>query len=107
MERSKFEEDGCHKLEDMCTQKRRMQDGREGGQGPTRTVEPWSSSSPYFCLNYPAYKQRLHSTTSHYITYGLSASTVFFITNMPRARVVQEQKVTAVLPQRTRGLYKR
>ena len=39
------EEDGCHKLEDTCTQKRRMEDGREGGQGPKRTVEPWSSSS--------------------------------------------------------------
>ena len=39
------EEDGCHKLEDMCTQKRRLEDGREGGQGPTRTVEPWNSSS--------------------------------------------------------------
>ena len=38
------EEDGCHKLEDTCTQKRRLEDGREGGQGPTRTVEPWSSS---------------------------------------------------------------
>jgi hypothetical protein len=24
----------------MCTQKRRLEDGREGGQGPTRTVEP-------------------------------------------------------------------
>ena len=32
-------------LEDTCTQKRRLEDGREGGQGPTRTVEPWSSSS--------------------------------------------------------------
>ena len=39
------EEDGCHKLEDTCTQKRRLEGGREGGQGPTRTVEPWSSSS--------------------------------------------------------------
>ena len=39
------EEDGCHKLEDTCTQKRRLEDGREGGQGTTRTVEPWSSSS--------------------------------------------------------------
>ena len=39
------EEDGCHKLEDTCTPKRRLEDGREGGQGPTRTVEPWSSSS--------------------------------------------------------------
>ena len=39
------EEDGCHKLEDTCTQKRRLEDGREGGQGPTGTVEPWSSSS--------------------------------------------------------------
>ena len=39
------EEDGCHKLEDTCTQKRRLEDGREGGQGPTWTVEPWSSSS--------------------------------------------------------------
>ena len=39
------EEDWCHKLEDTCTQKRRLEDGREGGQGPTRTVEPWSSSS--------------------------------------------------------------
>ena len=33
------------KLEDTCTQKRRLEDGREGGQGPTRAVEPWSSSS--------------------------------------------------------------
>ena len=33
------QKDGCHKLEDTCTQKRRMEDG------PTRTVEPWSSSS--------------------------------------------------------------
>jgi len=39
------EEDGCHKLEDTCAQKRRLEDGCEGGQGPTRTVEPWSSSS--------------------------------------------------------------
>ena len=39
------EEDVCHKLEDTCTQKRRLEDGSEGGQGPTRTVEPWSSSS--------------------------------------------------------------
>ena len=38
------EEDGCHELEDTCTQKRLLEDGREGGQGPTRTVEPWSSS---------------------------------------------------------------
>ena len=38
------EEDGCHKLEDTCTQKRRLEDGREGGQGPTRTVEPCSSN---------------------------------------------------------------
>jgi len=37
-------EDRCHKLEDMCTQNRRLEDGREGGRGPTRTVEPWSSS---------------------------------------------------------------
>ena len=34
------EEDGCHKLGDTCTQKRRLEDGREEGQGPTRTVEP-------------------------------------------------------------------
>jgi len=26
-------------------QKRGLEDGREGGQGPTRTVQPWSSSS--------------------------------------------------------------
>ena len=39
------EKNGCHKLEDTCTQKRRLEDGRKGGQGPTRTVEPWSSSS--------------------------------------------------------------
>ena len=38
-------EDGCHKLEDTCTQKIRLEDSHEGGQGPTRTVEPWSSSS--------------------------------------------------------------
>jgi hypothetical protein len=25
------EEDGCHELEDTCTQKRRLKDGREGG----------------------------------------------------------------------------
>ena len=36
------EEDGCHILEDTCTQRRQLEDGREGGQGPTRTVEPWS-----------------------------------------------------------------
>ena len=24
---------------------KQLEDGREGGQGPTRTVEPWSSSS--------------------------------------------------------------
>ena len=41
------EEDGCHKLEDTCTQKRRLEDGREGSQGPTRTVEPWSSSRSF------------------------------------------------------------
>ena len=41
------EEVGCHKLEDTCAQKRRLEDGREGGQGPTRTVEPWSSSRKY------------------------------------------------------------
>ena len=40
-----LENDGCHKLKDTCTQKRRLEDSREGGQGPTRTVEPWSSSS--------------------------------------------------------------
>ena len=40
-----LEEDGCHKLEDTCTQKRLLEDGREGGQGPTRTVEPWNSNS--------------------------------------------------------------
>ena len=39
------EEDGFHKLEDICTQNRRLEVAREGGQGPTRTVEPWSSSS--------------------------------------------------------------
>ena len=39
------EEDGCHRLEDTCTQKGRLEDGREGGQGSARTVEPWSSSS--------------------------------------------------------------
>ena len=39
------EEDGCYRLEDMCTQKRRLEDGREGGQGATGTVEPCSSSS--------------------------------------------------------------
>ena len=46
MERSEGgpEEDGCHKLEDTCTQKRGLEDGREGGQGPTRTVQPCSSS---------------------------------------------------------------
>ena len=38
------EEDGGHRLEDTCTQKGRLEDGREGGQGPTRSVEPWSSS---------------------------------------------------------------
>jgi len=27
------------------TQKRRLEDGCEGGQGPTRTVQSWSSSS--------------------------------------------------------------
>jgi hypothetical protein len=26
----------------QCTQKRRLQEGREGGQGPTGTVEPRS-----------------------------------------------------------------
>ena len=36
-----------YRLEDTCTQKRRLEDGREGGQGPARTVEPWSSSSSY------------------------------------------------------------
>jgi len=41
------EEDGYHKLEVTCTQKRRLEDGHEAGQGPTRTVEPWSSSSSY------------------------------------------------------------
>ena len=40
-----YEEDGCHKLEDTCTQERRLVDGRGGGQGATGTVEPWSSSS--------------------------------------------------------------
>ena len=44
------EEDGCHKLEDTCTQKRRPEDGREGGQGPTRNVELWSSNSSYQML---------------------------------------------------------
>ena len=39
------EEDGCHKLEDTCTHKRRLEYGREGGQGRTRTVESCSSSS--------------------------------------------------------------
>ena len=36
------EEDGCHKLEDTCAQRRRLEDGHEGGQGPTRTVESCS-----------------------------------------------------------------
>ena len=36
---------GVTNWEDTCTQKRRLEDFREGGQGPTRTVEPWSSSS--------------------------------------------------------------
>ena len=31
-------------MENTCTQKRRLEDSLEGGQGPTRTVEPWSSS---------------------------------------------------------------
>ena len=39
------EEDGCHKLKETCTQKGRLEDGHEGGQGTTRTVEPWNSSS--------------------------------------------------------------
>ena len=39
------EKDGCHKLQVACAQKRRLEDGCEGGQGPTRTVEPWSISS--------------------------------------------------------------
>ena len=39
------EEDGCHKLKDTCANKTRLEDGCEGGQGPTRTVEPWSNSS--------------------------------------------------------------
>ena len=39
------EEDGCHRLEDTCTQKRRLEDGHDGGQGPTRTVVSWGSSS--------------------------------------------------------------
>jgi len=34
------EEVGCHRLEDTCTQKRRLEDGRDGGQGATRTVQP-------------------------------------------------------------------
>ena len=38
-------ENGCYTLEDTCTQKGRLEDGCEGGQGPTRTVEPWISSS--------------------------------------------------------------
>ena len=46
------EEDGCHKLEDTCTQKRRLEDGREGGQDPTRTVEPWSSSRIAVIVNF-------------------------------------------------------
>ena len=37
------QKDGCHRLEDTCTQKRRLEDGREGGQGPTKTGEPLSS----------------------------------------------------------------
>jgi hypothetical protein len=32
------EKDGCHELEDTCAQMRRLEDGREGGQGRTRTV---------------------------------------------------------------------
>jgi hypothetical protein len=34
------EEVGCYRLEDTCTQKRRLEDGRDGGQGATRTVQP-------------------------------------------------------------------
>ena len=34
-------------LEDTCKQKRGLEDGREGGQGPTRNVEPWNNSSSY------------------------------------------------------------
>ena len=52
------EEDGCHKLEDTCTQKRRLEDGREGGQGPTRTVEPCSSSSSSNIQELIVWKQR-------------------------------------------------
>jgi len=42
---------GVTKLEDTCTQKRRLEDGHEGGQDPTRTVEPWSSSSIGWCAH--------------------------------------------------------
>ena len=41
----------CHKLEDTCTQKRRLEDGSEGGQGPTRTVESWSNKMSYWNMN--------------------------------------------------------
>jgi hypothetical protein len=33
----------------MCTQKRRLEEGREGGQGPTRTVEPRSQVKCFDC----------------------------------------------------------
>ena len=39
------EGDGCQKLKDTRTQKRWLENCREQGQGPTRFVEPWSSSS--------------------------------------------------------------
>ena len=48
------EEDGCHGLEDTCTQKGRLEDGSGGGQGATGTVEPWSSkNSPITGLDRP------------------------------------------------------
>ena len=34
------------------TQKRQLEDGREGGQGPTRTVEPWSSSKRVYAIEH-------------------------------------------------------
>ena len=57
------EEDGCHKLEDTCTQKRRLEDGREGGQGPTRTVEPWNVVCVLYCVVRP--KSRYRRVQNH------------------------------------------
>ena len=56
-------------MEDTCAQKRRLEDGREGGQWPKRTVEPQSSSSSIFPLQtsevYSVVNTKINTSINH------------------------------------------